>query len=79
MLLTTDLNGTLGLCYCNKEIERFMRENLTDEEKEKIRDPDCTYLRRIDTFIGPGFTPETPTDNEFDKNFDKVQNNGNSE
>ena len=44
MLLTTDLNGTLGLCYCNKEIERFMRENLTDEEKEKTRDPKRNYL-----------------------------------
>ena len=44
MVLTTDLNGTLGLCYSNKEIERFMRENLTDEEKEKIRDPKRNYL-----------------------------------
>ena len=44
MLLTTDLNGTLGLCYSNKEIERFMRENLTDEQKKKIRDPKRNYL-----------------------------------
>ena len=44
MLLTTDLNGTLGLCYSNKEIERFMRENLTEEQKEKIKDPKRNYL-----------------------------------
>ena len=44
MLLTTDINRTLGLCYSNKEIERFMRENLTDEEKENIRDPKRNYL-----------------------------------
>ena len=28
MLLATDQNGTLGLCYSNKEIESYMRENL---------------------------------------------------
>ena len=44
MLLATDLNGTLGLCYSNKEIERHMRENLTKEQKEKIRDPKRNYL-----------------------------------
>ena len=26
-------------CYSNKEIERFIRENLAGEQKEKIRDP----------------------------------------
>ena len=44
MLLATDLNGTLGLCYSNKEIERHMRENLTKKQKEKIRDPKRNYL-----------------------------------
>ena len=44
MLLTTDLNGTLGLCYSNKEIERYLTENLTEEKKEKIRDPKRNYL-----------------------------------
>ena len=44
MLLATDQNGTLGLCYSNKEIKRFLRENLTDEQKEKIRDPKRNYL-----------------------------------
>ena len=44
MLVAIDLNGTLGLCYSNKEIERHMRENLTKEQKEKIRDPKRNYL-----------------------------------
>ena len=44
MLVATDLNGRLGLCYSNKEIERFIRENLIDEEKEKIRDSKRKYL-----------------------------------
>ena len=44
MLLATDLSRTPGLCYANKEIKRFMRENLTDEEKEKIRDPKRNYF-----------------------------------
>ena len=44
MLLATDLNGTLKPCYSNKEIERHMRENLTKEQKEKIRDPKRNYL-----------------------------------
>ena len=44
MLLTTDLNGTLGLWYSNKEIERFMQENLTEEQKEMIRHPKPIYL-----------------------------------
>ena len=44
MLLATDQNGTLGLCYSNKEIERYMRENLAEEQKEKIRDPKRNYL-----------------------------------
>ena len=34
LALATDQNGTLGLCYSNKEIERFLRENLTDEQRE---------------------------------------------
>ena len=42
MLLATDQNRTLGLCYFNKGIERFMRENLTEEQKEKIRDLSAT-------------------------------------
>ena len=41
MLLATDQNGTLGLCYSNKEIERYMQESLTEEVKEKIRDHKC--------------------------------------
>ena len=44
MLVATDLSGTLGLCYSNKEIERHMRESLTGEQKEKIRDPKRNYL-----------------------------------
>ena len=44
MLVAMDLNGTLGLCYSNKQIERHMRENLTKEQKEKIRDPKRNYL-----------------------------------
>ena len=44
MLVAIDLNGTLGLCYSNKQIERHMRENLTKEQKEKIRDPKRNYL-----------------------------------
>ena len=44
MLVAIDLNGRLILCYSNKEIEKFIRENLMDEEKEKIRDPKRNYL-----------------------------------
>ena len=44
MLVATDLNVTLGLCFSNKEIEIFIRENLTGEQKEKIRDPERNYL-----------------------------------
>ena len=44
MLVATDLSGTLGLCYSNKEIERHMRTEGTDEQKEKIRDPKRNYL-----------------------------------
>ena len=44
MLVAIDLNVTLGLCYSNKEIERHMRENLTKEQKEKVRDPKRNYL-----------------------------------
>ena len=64
MLLTTYLNGTLGLCYSNKEIERFVRENLTDEEKEKIRDPKRNYLTLFEkplaflSITGWGRTPQ---------------------
>ena len=64
MLLTTDLNGTLGLCYSNKEIERFMRENLTEEQKEKIRDPKRNYLTLFEkplavlNITGWGRTPQ---------------------
>ena len=35
MLLATDQNEALGLCYSSKEIERYMRENLMDERKKK--------------------------------------------
>ena len=48
MLVATDLNGTHGLCYSNKEIERFIRENLTSEQNEKIRDPKRNYLTLIE-------------------------------
>ena len=41
MLLATDQNGTLGLCYSNKEIERYMQESVTEEVKEKMRDHKC--------------------------------------
>ena len=44
MLLVPGQNETLGLCYSNKEIERYMRENLTNKEKEKIRDPKRNYV-----------------------------------
>ena len=44
MSVATDLNGTLRLCYSNKEIERHMRESLTKEQKEKIRDAKRNYL-----------------------------------
>ena len=64
MLLATDQNGTLGLCYSNKEIERFLRENLTDEQRGKIRDPkrNCLVLFRKPlaalTITGWGRTPQ---------------------
>ena len=64
MLVTTDLNGTLGLCYSNKEIERFIRENLTGEQKEKIRDPKRNYLTLFEkplavlNITGWGRTPQ---------------------
>ena len=64
MLLATDQNGTLGLCYSNKEIERHMRENLTDEKKEKIRDPKRNYLTLFEkplavlNITGWGRTPQ---------------------
>ena len=44
MLLATDPNGTLGLCYSNKYIETYIRNNLTEADKEKIRDPKRNYL-----------------------------------
>jgi hypothetical protein len=44
MLLATDKNGTLGLCYSNKYIEIYLHLNLTDEDIEKIRDPKRNYL-----------------------------------
>ena len=45
VLLATDPNGTLGLwlCYSNKHMETYLRENLTNEE-EKIQDPKHNYL-----------------------------------
>ena len=39
-----DQNGTLGLCYSNKYIETYIRENLSDAEKEQIREPKRNYL-----------------------------------
>ena len=44
LILTTDQNGTLGLRYSNKEMGRYMQENLTEEQKQKVRDPKCNYL-----------------------------------
>ena len=44
VILTTEQNGTLGLRYSNKEIERYVQENLTEEQKEKVRDPKCNHL-----------------------------------
>ena len=64
MLVATDLNGTLGLCYCNKEIERHMRESLTKEQKEKIRDPKRNCLTLFEkplavlNITGWGRTPQ---------------------
>ena len=64
MLLATDQNGTLGLCYSNKEIERYMRENLAEEQKEKIRDPKRNYLTLFEkplailNITGWGRTPQ---------------------
>ena len=64
MLLATDQNETLGLCYSNKEIERYMRENLTDEQREKIRDPKRNYLTLFEkplavlNITGWGRTPQ---------------------
>ena len=64
MLLATNQNGTLGLCYFNKEIERFLRENLKDEQREKIRDPkrNCLILFRKPlaalSITGWGRTPQ---------------------
>jgi hypothetical protein len=36
MLLAMNKNGTLGLCYSNKNIETYLHLNLTDEDIEKI-------------------------------------------
>lgn len=36
--------GTLVLCYSNKYIETYLHENLSDAEKEQIRDPKRNYL-----------------------------------
>ena len=64
MLVATDLSGTLGLCYSNKEIERHMRESLTGEQKEKIRDPKRNYLTLFEkplavlNITGWGRTPQ---------------------
>ena len=64
MLVATDLSGTLGLCYSNKEIERHMRESLTEEQKEKIRDPKRNYLTLFEkplavlNITGWGRTPQ---------------------
>jgi hypothetical protein len=33
------VNGTLGLCYSNKYMETYLRDHLTDADKEKVRDP----------------------------------------
>jgi hypothetical protein len=44
MLVATNQNGTLGFCYSNKYIETYLRDNLTDADKEKIRDPKQNYF-----------------------------------
>ena len=43
-IMLIDQNGTLGLCYSNKYIETYIRENLSDAEKEQIREPKRNYL-----------------------------------
>ena len=64
MLLATDQSGTLGLCYSNKEIERYMRENLAEEQKDKIRNPKRNYLTLFEkplavlNITGWGRTPQ---------------------
>ena len=43
-IMLIDQNGTLGLCYSNKYIETYLRDNLTDAEKEQIREPKRNFL-----------------------------------
>ena len=50
MLIETDSNGTLGLCYSNKYIETYLYvlcENLTTEDKEQIHDPQEKVLNIV--------------------------------
>jgi hypothetical protein len=49
MLLATDQNGTLGLCYSYNYIETYLRDNLTDADKDQIRDPKRNYLTLYET------------------------------
>ena len=44
MLIATDQKGALGLCYSNTYIETYLREHLTEADKEKFRDPKINYL-----------------------------------
>ena len=44
MLLAADKTGTLGLCYSNKYIETYIRNNLTEADKVNNRDSKRNYL-----------------------------------
>ena len=44
MLVDQDDKSNLGLCYSNKQMETYLRENLSEEQKEKIREPKRNYL-----------------------------------
>jgi hypothetical protein len=43
-IMLIDRNGTLGLCYSNKFIEMYIRENLPGAKKEEILEPKRNYL-----------------------------------
>lgn len=49
ILIVTDQKGTLGLCWSIKYIETYLRNNVTDRYKEKIRDPKRNYLTVYET------------------------------
>ena len=44
MLVDRNGEGNLGLCYSNKSIETYLQENLTDADKDQIRDPKRNYM-----------------------------------